>query len=112
MEVEDKDRDARALEQYKAEFEEQLQSIVREFEGQHPGPMEMDLSFIEGEGSGPAPEELKPRVRNVVEAFHRKPLVNRSGVRVHKITAIDSDEDGEFAVRVTYDYPEYADEEE
>lgn len=112
MEAEDKDRDARALEQYKAEFEEQLQSIVREFEAQHRGPMEMDLSFIEGEGSGPAPEELKPRVRNVVEAFHRKPLVNRSGVRVHKITAIDSDEDGQFAVRVLYDYPEYPDEEE
>ena len=112
MEPEDKDRDARALEQYKEEFESQLQTIVREFEVEHSGPLEMDLSFIEGEGSGPAPEELKPRVRNVVEAFHRKPLVSRSGVRVHKVTAIDSDEDGQFAVRVMYDYPEYQDDEE
>ncbi|GEM_PF-4656579 len=108
MEAEDKDRDARALEQYKEELENQLQNIVREFQGRHPGPVEMDLSFVEGEGSGPAPDELKPRVRTIVEAFHRKPLVSRSGVRVHKVTAIDSDEDGQVAVRVLYDYPGYA----
>jgi len=112
MEPEDKDRDARALEQYKEEFEGQLENVVRDFESSHQGPLEMDLSFIEGEGSGPAPDDLKPRIANIVEAFHRKPLVNRSGVRVHKVTAIDSDEDGQFAVRVWYDYPEYTDEEE
>lgn len=110
MEPEDKDRDARALEQYKADFEKQLETVVREFESQRQGPLELDLSFVEGEGSGPAPEELKPRVKNIVEAFHRKPLVDRSGVRVHKVTAIDSDEDGQFAVRVMYDYPEYQEE--
>lgn len=112
MEAEDKDRDARALEQYKAEFENQLENVVREFEGDHRGPLEMDLSFIEGEGSGPAPEELKPRVRTIVEAFHKKPLISRSGVRVHKVTAIDSDEDGQIAVRVMYDYPGYPDSDE
>ncbi len=111
MEPEDKDRDARALEQYKQDFEQQLETIVREFETKHRGPLEMDLSFVEGEGSGPAPEELKPRVASIVEAFQRKPLVNRSGVRVHKVTAIDSDEDGQFAVRVMYDYPGYQQDE-
>ena len=111
MEPEDKDRDARALEQYKADFEKQLETIVREFESQHQGPLELDLSFVEGEGSGPAPDELKPRVKNIVDGFHRKPLVDRSGVRVHKVTAIDSDEDGQFAVRVLYDYPEYQEDE-
>lgn len=111
METADKDRDAHALEHYKRDFEKNVETIVQEYEINHSGPFEMDLSFIEGEGSGPAPDELKPRVKNIVEAFHRKPLVQQSGVRVHKITAIDSDEDGRIAVVVHYDYPDYQDEE-
>ena len=101
-----------ALERHKQDLERNIEILVQEYENGHRGPVEVDVSFREGEGSGPAPEELKPRLQSIVDAFHRKPLIQEGGVRVHKVTAIDSDGDGRIVVRVNYDYPEYPDNEE
>ena len=111
METDEIGGEAFALEHHKRDLERNIEVLIQEYEADHSGPVELDLSFVEGEGSGPAPEELKPRVQSIVEAFHRKSLIDKGGIRVHKVTAIDSDGDGSVAVRVQYDYPDYQDEE-
>lgn len=107
METADKDRDAYALQHLQQQLEQQIETAVREYESEHSGPVELDVSFVEGEGEAPSDDTLRQRVETIVEAFHRKPLVSQTGVKVHKITAIDSDADGQIAVRVTYDYGGY-----
>lgn len=104
METADKERDARALQQYQQELESNIERIVREHEVGHKGPIEIDLSFFEGEGGAQIDEKLRSRIQSMVEAFHRKPSVQQSGISVHKVTAMDSDEDGQIVVRVQYDY--------
>jgi hypothetical protein len=38
----------------------------------------------------------------------QEPVVRQTGLRVHKVTAIDSDADEHVVVRVTYDYRDEA----
>lgn len=104
METANKDREAFALAHLREELETQIENVVREYERRHGGPVELDMSLVEGEGGAETDDVLRRRVETIVEAFHRKPLVAETGVRVHKVTAIDSDEDGRVAVRVSYDY--------
>lgn len=107
METGDRDANPYALQHLQEQLEQQIETAVREFETHHSGPVELDVSFVEGEGSVPSDDDLRKRVQTIVEAFHRKPLVLQSGIKVHKITAIDSDEDGTIAVNVMYDYGGY-----
>lgn len=107
METADSDGNAYALRHLQDQLKEQIETAVREFESQHSGPVELDVSFVEGEGSVPSDDSLRTRIETIVDAFHRKPIVTRTGVKVHKITAIDSDEDGQIAVNVMYDYDGY-----
>lgn len=107
METADSDGNAYALRHLQDQLEAQIQTAVREYESQHSGPVELDVSFVEGEGSVPSDDGLRTRVETIVDAFHRKPIVAQTGVKVHKITAIDSDEDGQIAVNVMYDYDGY-----
>lgn len=106
MEEAEKGQEARALQQYREELESNIVRVLREYEMEHDGPVELDLSFFEGEGGAEVDEKLKSRIQSMVDAFHRKPLVQRSQVKVHKVTAMDSDADGTIAVRVHYDYAE------
>lgn len=106
METTDMERDARALQQYQQDLESNIERIVREYELDHKGPLEIDVSFFEGEGGAEIDEQLRTRIESMVDAFHRKPAVKKSGVSVHKVTAMDSDEDGRIVVRVHYDYAE------
>lgn len=106
METAEKERDARALQQYQQELESNIERIIRDYELDHKGPVEIDLSFFEGEGGAEIDEQLRARIQNMVEAFHRKPSVQQSGLAVHKVTAMDSDEDGRIVVRIHYDYAE------
>lgn len=106
METTDMERDARALQQYQQDLETNIERIVREYETGHKGPIELDVSFFEGEGGAEVDEELRSRIESMIEAFQRKPAVKESGVVVHKVTAMDSDEDGRIVVRVQYDYAE------
>lgn len=98
---------ARSIEERKAELERQIETLVREYESAHAGPVELDLSMNEGEGSGRAPEDLQSQVRGLVETFQQQPVISENGVRVHKVTAIDSDGDGQIALKVSYDHPGY-----
>lgn len=107
METADKEGKPYALAHLQEQLENQIKTAVREFETHHSGPVELDVSFVAGEGSVPSDDNLRKRVEAIVDAFHRKPLVSESGVKVHKITAIDSDEDGQIAVRINYDYGGY-----
>lgn len=107
METVESDGSAYALRHLQEQLEKQIETAVQEFETNHSGPVELDVSFVEGEGSVPSDDNLRKRVETIVEAFHRKPVVTQAGVRVHKITAIDSDEDGQIAVNVMYDYGGY-----
>lgn len=111
MRMEPSEEKARTLEQIKAELEHEIEKVVRRYEDRHEGAVELDLTFADAEGSGPSPQDLAADVRQIVEDFHRRPLVGESGVRVHKVAAFDSDADGSIAVRVSYDYAGYEDEE-
>lgn len=104
METSDKETAAIAIQRYREELEDNIRQALREYEMEHEGPVEIDLSFFEGEGGAEVDEKLKMRIQNMVDAFQRKPAVQRSQVRVHKVTAMDSDADGQVAVRVHYDY--------
>ena len=106
MEVRGKENDARELQQYRQDLEANIERIIRDFEREHDGPVELDVSFFEGEAGSDVDPELKARIRSMVDAFQRKPVVQRSEVKVHKVTAMDSDEDGRIVVRVHYDYAE------
>lgn len=107
METDDSGGRPYALQHLQEQLKKQIETAVREFETAHKGPVELDVSFVEGEGSVPSDDGLRKRVEAIVDAFHRKPVVTQSGVKVHKITAIDSDEDGTIAVNVMYDYGGY-----
>lgn len=96
---------ARELERLQRGFERQVEALVRDHEGRHPGPVELDVSLVPGEGSGPGDAELRRRVVELVWAFQRAPAVEASGVRVHRVTAVDADADGYAVVRVQYRYP-------
>lgn len=105
METPDKQRDAFALTHLRERLEKQIEEAVRDFESKEGGPVELDMSLIEGEGGAESDDSLRKSVEAIVDAFHRNPVVSETGVRVHKVTAIDSDADGQIAVRVSYDYP-------
>ncbi len=94
-----------ALKQAQEHFETRLQQAVDAYEHWTGGPLEIDLSLVEGEDLPIGDEVLRDKVRSLVDAFHREPIVRETGVRVHKVTAFDSDADGTAAVRVVYDYP-------
>ena len=103
---------AHALERAKEALERQIERAVADYEHAHEDePLEVSLNFDEedlpeGEDNE-ADEELMSQIVELVEDFHRSPAVSGKGVRVLRLTAIDSDADGEVAVRVHYDYAGY-----
>ena len=106
----DKDAPAQALERSKRSLEEQIERAVAAHE-RGDEPLEVSLNFEEedlpeGEDNE-APQELMNRIAELVDNFHNAPAVSGKGVRVQRLTAIDSDADGEVAVRVHYDYAGY-----
>ena len=98
---------ARSIESQKLELERRIETLLRDYERDHEGPLELDLTMNEREGSAGAPADLRVQVRQLVEDFQRQPVISQNGVRVHKVTAIDSDGDGSIALRVSYDHPDY-----
>jgi len=105
METPDKPRGAFALAELRERLEKQIKDAVRNYEATQSGPVELDMSLVEGEGGAESDDTLRKSVEAIVDSFHRNPVVSETGVRVHKVTAIDSDADGQVAVRVAYDYP-------
>lgn len=95
------------LERLQQDLERRVEKAVEAYEAEAGGPLELDMSFVPDEGHGPGDEDLAAKVASMVDAFHRTPAIEASGVRVHKVTALDSDEDGRAVVRIQYDYPDY-----
>lgn len=102
MNIDDKPLQALGLQQAERVLEQQIQEAVRAYEHRNGGPIELDMDFMEGGNLGA--EALQQQVRFIVSAFLEEPVVRRAGLRVHKVTAIDSDADEHVVVRVTYDY--------
>jgi hypothetical protein len=95
------------LERLQQDLERRVKRAVEAYEAETDGPLELDMSFVPDEGHGPADEKLGDKIASIVEDFHRMPAIEASKVRVHKVTALDSDEDGRAVVRIQYDYPDY-----
>ena len=104
MEPTEKEVSAIQLEKAKETLEANIAQAVQSHEALIDGPVEIDW-HTEGETLGENAEGLDATVRSLVESFEKLPVVVNSGIKVQKVTAIDSDSDGEVAVRVSYDYP-------
>lgn len=98
---------APAIEEHKKDLERQIDSALRAYEREHAGPLATEISFADDAPGGTAPEELKSRIWTSVDAFHRHAAVASAGIRVKKVTAMDSDADGTIAIKIEYDYPGY-----
>ena len=95
-----------ALEKAKQEFEERLTQEIRRYEREHGGGMEIDITFeADAQDSNQGTAELIQIVRQHVDAFHHRQPVQESGVYIYRVTAIDSDADGQAALKVKYEYP-------
>lgn len=89
----------------KQDLEQKLRYSVGSYEKWTGGPLEFDLTFSQNEGGSFGDAVLWDKVREIVEEFHRAEVVKETGIRVIKVTAFDSDADGQAVVRVNYDYP-------
>ncbi len=94
------------------EARERLEAHLREALSGHvlQEDLAFDLNLEDNTVTGEADLSEKQRalrriVRTCVEAFHTADIVRQTGVRVYKVTAIDSDSDGRVAVNVKYEYP-------
>ena len=101
---------ARAIEEAKQRLEQSLVECVNNHLASHPAPIEVNVSFDETEREPEADtsEEaaLTKQIRQLVELFHKHDAVQRSGIEVRHVTAIDSNGDGQAAVNVRYVYPD------
>lgn len=104
MEPTEREVSAVQLEKAKETLEANIAEAVRSHEAHIEGAVEIDWR-TEGETLGENAEGLDATVRSLVDSFHKLPVVKNSEVKVQKITAIDSDQDGHVAVRVSYAYP-------
>lgn len=107
----DKDQPAHALQRAKSDLEDQIERAVATHEPPTGDSIEVSLNFEEedlpeGEDNEAGPE-LMERITGLVDDFHSSPAVTGKGVRIRRLTAIDSDADGEVAVRVHYDHAGY-----
>lgn len=104
--ADDKEADALELEQAKDDLEARIKEAVEAQE--RPGePEEVNVSFDdnpEGGGANAGAPELIERIRAFVDGFERQGVVQKTGVQVRRVTALDSDADGQAAVDVEYDY--------
>lgn len=108
----DKDASAHSLERAKHDLEAQIERAVADYEHAHGDePLEVSLNFEEEDlpegADNEAGADLMEKIAGLVDDFHNSPSVSGQGVRVVRLTAIDSDADGEVAVRVHYDYAGY-----
>lgn len=94
------------LEQAKQDLESQLEQAIRAFEQRTEGPVAVNMDLDDDAGENEQIDaELRSHIRNLVDAFHARDVVQQTGVRAHHITAFDSDADGTVAVNVKYEYP-------
>ena len=105
----DKETTAHALAAAKQALETQLQQAISTYEQQHQGSLNLTITFDESNPSDetegkPGLKQLRQSLRSHVEMFHQHPVVQETGVQVYKVTAFDSDADGQAALDVKYEY--------
>jgi hypothetical protein len=89
---------------------ESLESRLREvFQSYGSGTFQFELNVDERrsrmlEGDDSLDETLRNQIMSQIESFEQNPDVSESGMRVYKVTAIDSDGDGQVAMKVQYEY--------
>lgn len=105
--ADDKETLAFALQSAKETLEAQIEQAVQTHQDGHgKRPLELELDFLSGHEIVD-PESAKPLVgqlHQIVDGFLAHSAVKESGVKVHQVTAIDSDGDGRPAVNVKYEY--------
>lgn len=107
--AEGKEQQAIALEKAKETLDRQIEEALETYQQQSDEPLEFNLPIEENPEVGGAPTgdaELRQRVLQLVEDFHRQDVVRQSGVHVQKVTVLDSDADGQVAIDVEYAYAE------
>ena len=94
------------LEQLQRELADRIESAVRDYEAssETEAPVELDINFEGPDGEDA--HELQQTITGLVNDFYNQPEVADANLRVHKVTVIDSDTDGDVAVNVQYTYPE------
>lgn len=102
---------ARALEEAKARLQESLEDAVNSYLAKNPEPIELDVEFDDTghkitSDVSTDDEALVTQVKSLVDLFRHHDAVQRSGVQVRHVTAIDSNGDGQAAVNVRYVYPD------
>ncbi len=100
----DKEATALRLEEARRQLEDQLRQAFRSHDGPGKGSVQFDINLEEAETSDDGNGSLGRLVRSLVDAFHQSDIARQTGVRVYKVTAIDSNADGESAVNVKYEY--------
>ena len=102
----DKKEAALQLENAKDNLEAQIKKTVEEQE--QPGePERVNVRLGDDPETGGSDEgdtALISEIRALVDDFERGATVQTAGVTVRRVTALDSDADGEAAVDVEYDY--------
>ena len=105
--ADDKETLAFALQSAKETLEAQIEQVVRQYQDRHgKKPLELEVDLISGHEivDPDAAKELVGQIHQMVDGFLAHSAVKQSGVKVHQVTAIDSDGDGRPAVNVKYEY--------
>ncbi len=108
--MQEKETPALQIESARKDLESQIRQVLRDYERNVQGPLEIDLT-VENRASPDDAETseqeraLRNRIYDLVDAFHQRDIIRQTGVRIYKITAIDSDGDGVAALNVKYEYP-------
>ncbi len=92
------------IEEAKRSLEASIEQAVGRYEPGHGGAFSIDLD-LKSTREDDEHAELRRDIRLLADAFHAHGAVRQAGVRASRVTAIDSDGDGEVAVKVKYDYP-------
>ena len=105
----DKEATAHALADAKQTLETQLRDAIATYEQQHKGSLNLTVEFGESSQAddaqgNAATQQLRGNIRSLVDTFHQHPIVRETGVYVYKVTAFDSDADGQAALDVKYEY--------
>lgn len=108
MEHDERVTPALEIEKAKEALETEIAEAVAAYErdDDEKEALEVSINFDEDRSADPEPDAaLREKIRAAVTSFHERPIITTSNVRVQRLTAIDSDADGEVAVSVDYDYP-------
>ena len=95
------------IQQAKQQFESQLATLFNTHVDEAAEPIEIDLTQEDEDYKHRFDASFLAEVDMLAEAFHQRAPVRRANVHVHKITAVDSDGDGQLAVNVMYDHRGY-----